>query len=143
MPFHKAKTADQYEGFIVNEKNEEKLFDTLQRIATSLEEIALQRAVDMLYSVQDRTSLLTEYRALLAADSAAYNELQRVRDEDPDGSIGWEARIEKYGEEEARKRHAPFLSAFDAKRATSERELEFKRKHPLIAKLHRFYPSVA
>ncbi|AFJ90361.1 hypothetical protein MYA_6027 (plasmid) [Burkholderia sp. KJ006] len=124
------------------EKLQEKLIDTLQRVATSLEEIALQRAIDMFYPVQDRTSLLTEYRALLDADIAAYDELQRVRDEDPDGSIGWEARVEKYGEEEARRRHAPFMSAFNAKRAASERELEFKRKHPLIAQLHRFYPSV-
>nr|WP_241025995.1 hypothetical protein [Burkholderia sp. Tr-20390] len=119
------------------------MLDTLQLIATSLEEIALQRAIDMHYSVQDRTSLLTEYRALLDADSAAYDELQRVRNEDPDGPIGWEARVEKYGEEEARERHAPFMSAFNAKRAASEQEIEFKRKHPLIAKLHRFYPSVA
>ncbi|RBL65411.1 hypothetical protein C3E98_043135 [Pseudomonas sp. MWU13-2625] len=127
---------------MVNEKNESKLLETLDSVAASLESIALLRAIDMFYTREDRIALLAEYRSLIDADHAAYADLQRAREADPERELGWEARVEKYGEEEARKQNAPVIALFEAKRETSEQHSRFGYKHPLIVDLYRKYPSV-
>ncbi|KVW77431.1 hypothetical protein [Burkholderia ubonensis] len=125
----------------MNEKTESKLLEHLECAAASLKSIALLRAVDAFYTREEYMELLCQYRALLANDLAAYGEVQRVREADPDRGIGWEERIEKYGEEEANKRNAPFNAAFDAKKATSDKVRDFERVNPLIVSLHRLNPS--
>jgi hypothetical protein len=128
---------------MVDEKNEGKLLEHLGSIAASLEQIALLRAVDAFYVRNEREQLIRDYIALHEADAAAFIRLRDARPVCPDGELGWEARVEKYGVAEANKQNAPHAAALEARRATLAKMEVFEARHPLIVKLSRLSPGVA
>jgi hypothetical protein len=124
----------------MNEQVESKLLQQIESVASSLEKIALLRAVEAFYSSEERAALLKKFRALLEADKVAYAAMRKIQDADPDDRLGWEASVERFGEEETRKRKAPFLAAFEAKQASSKQASAFEDEHPLIKQLYYLYP---
>lgn len=127
----------------LQENNESKLLlAELQNIASSLERLALFRELDAFYSTDDRKRLIKEYRALREADAIAFGGIEAARKEVGDAGLGWEARVEKYGEEEANRQTAPMMAAVDSRRSAMERVSEFERRHPTIIALLRAYPAM-
>ncbi|MFP3709742.1 hypothetical protein SB783_37645 [Paraburkholderia sp. SIMBA_009] len=128
---------------MTDEKTEGKLLEYLGSIAASLEQIALLRAVDAFYARNEREQLVRDYIALYEADAAAFTRLRDASPVCPDGELGWEARVAKYGETEATKQSAPHTAALEARRATLAKIEAFEAQHPLIQKLSRLYSPVS
>jgi hypothetical protein len=126
----------------VDTNNEGQLLAHLKTIASSLEKLALLRELDAFYSSDERKHLVTEYRALRRADAIAFAGIEAAREELGDAGLGWEARVEKYGEEEAKRRNAPMMASLDVRRAAMKQVSEFERRHPAIIALLLAYPGM-
>jgi hypothetical protein len=124
----------------LNEKSEEKLMKHLEVISSSLEKIALFRALDALYPSPARARLVAEYDALMRADTEAFADLEAASRAAKEGGLGWDALVEKFGEEEARRKAAPATAAREKRGRTMADVDQFRKRHPLIKELVQFYP---
>lgn len=126
----------------MDKKIEDKLLTQLQTIASSLEKLTLFRELDAFYPGDERKRLIAEYRALREADAIAFAGIEAARKEMVDAGLGWEARVEKYGEDEATEQSAPLMASLDARRSAMANVDEFGRRHPTIIALLRAYPAM-
>lgn len=114
---------------------------SVSAINTPLSTLALLALVDEFYSKEDRQKLYAEYADLVAKDSAAHK-LLLESEATVDPGMGFDARVQKHGEEAAREHIKPKMDALEAKKAISEQVSDFERKHPMIKRLHRIQHEI-
>lgn len=96
------------------DKQQKALMTALEKIQAPLEAIALLRLGDEFYTKEERTRLYAEYEKLVDADKAAYEVLSRTTSD---------------GDRDAN------MAAFEAKKATSDAEMAFRKEHRLLIRL--------
>ncbi|UEP20721.1 hypothetical protein LL999_12350 [Burkholderia ambifaria] len=102
----------------MTDKNEDKqhkeLMTALEKVQAPLEAIVLLKLADEFYTKEERTRLYAEYKKLVDADKAAYEVLSQTTSN---------------GDRDAK------MAAFEAKKATSDAEMAFRKEHRLVIRL--------
>lgn len=113
--------------------------DQVQEIVKALAEIqkplkifAILKLADEFYTKSEREELLGKYEALINADQAVYESIQAAQ---PQDGMGYEERVEKYGEQKAKEVFAPVAAAMSARKETTQQIREFETQYPLITQL--------
>lgn len=120
------------------DKNEDKqhkaLMAALEKMQAPLEVLALFKLAEEFYTKEERMKLYAEYKELLGADMAAYENLNKARTAQGN-NLTWEQRVEKYGEEVATEQLAPHLAAMEARSVTSGAVMAFEKEHRIVLRL--------
>lgn len=111
------------------------LLQSIESIKAPLSVMALLGLLDELYSKEERRILHSEYEVLREASHAAYLTLKAAAPE-VDSGMGWDARVQKYGEEVATEHMRPHMEALEAKQKKDQKTADFEVNHPQIKRLY-------
>lgn len=125
----------------MNKNDNENTSLHLASIAKSLDLLALLKIADFFYSPDERKKLLTQCKKLYEEDQAAFSTLKATMEIIQDGSGGYEQRMEKYGEAEAKAQNAPYMQALEKRQETLNEISRFEADHPTIHKLASLGPN--
>lgn len=113
----------------------EKAAMPLQRLNGPLKVLALLQLAGEFYTKTQRKDLYAIYEKLCAEDTRLFDNLQTAHADVIDAGIGYEKRVEKYGDDEAKKQMAPIMEAMDARRESIAAISAFRTEHEIIFKL--------
>lgn len=125
---------------MMNEKEvlasiEKVIAEPLNRVNVPLTTLALLQLANEFYTKEERTNLYAVYQQLCKEDDRCYEELRAAQASIADVEGGFEARVDKFGKDEATKQIAPAVTAMELRRESSAKREAFKSQHPILYKL--------
>ena len=126
----------------MNTKETDQTLEQLRSIARSLETLSALQLLKTFYSAEELQSLIARHRQLYDEDAAAFAELRGSQDALPDRGLGYDARVEKHGEEVVTQQNAPMNTALEKRRETLKAIDRFEAEHPLIKQLSGYAPKI-
>ncbi|WP_249193105.1 hypothetical protein [Burkholderia cenocepacia] len=110
---------------------------------SGVEPLSALQLLKTFYSAEERQSLIARHRQLYDEDAAAFAGLRSTQDALPDRGLGYDARVEKHGEDVVSQQNAPVNAALDKRRETLKAIEKFEAEHPLIKQLSGYAPGIA
>ncbi|HDR8990723.1 TPA: hypothetical protein QDA93_003353 [Burkholderia vietnamiensis] len=126
----------------MNTKETDQTLEQLKSIAGSLETLSALRLFETFYPAEERQNLIARHRQLYDEDAAAFAGLRSAQGAQPDQGLGYDARVEKHGEEAVTQQYAPVHAALEKRRETLKAIDQFEAAHPLIKQLSGYAPGV-
>lgn len=115
------------------------VLDALEKLNVPLSAMALLKIANEFYTKEERTNLYGLYKQLQETDKKAYDHMEAASKKldaaTPKDIVGLEARIERFGEDEANAQLAESRQMREIRKSTLKELTDFERKHRLIIRL--------
>ncbi|HFQ2053252.1 TPA: hypothetical protein ACHP02_005745 [Pseudomonas aeruginosa] len=105
----------------------------LERIDAPLRALAIAKLADMFYTPEERQKVFAKWDQLNDVDADLAATIQAGPQVDP--GLSWEDRVQKYGEETAKKHFERVHSAMATRKSHGQLMAQFRSEHGLLLQL--------